>query len=279
MQTSEKDSVTDSDVSDEEPIVFRARMNESVMPGVVSGNPCESDNENFSHTQYIEPGPRNPQNPSKKEKTTCHAETSDRKISTEECEIMKDLELIAGSAEETIEPVSLVGARKSVVQTAESIIVCLDPCDSGINSETEEDANTCPQTTAIEDFEKKLEPETTTEWGDLKKEGEKHEKTKEVRRLVATINLQPRWYQPRDCEITYSRSDGGMGKLSGPLSPKNGATASFEPTDMKRNQIKSPDLEEGIQSDRNNPVVTADNLNADCCSARVGGTKELTSIN
>ena len=114
---------------------------------------------------------------------------------------MKDLELIAGSAEETIEPVSLVGASKSVVQTAESIIVCLDPCDSGINSETEEDANTCPQTTAIEDFEKKLEPETTTEWGDLKKKGEKCEKKKGVR------------------------------KFGKPLSPKNGATALFESTD------------------------------------------------
>ena len=82
VQTSEKDYVTDSYVSDEEPIIFGTPINESVIPGVVSGNPCEAENINFSHAQNIEPGPRNSKDRSKKEKGMCHAETSNGQINT-----------------------------------------------------------------------------------------------------------------------------------------------------------------------------------------------------
>ena len=127
-----KDNVTDSDVSKQ--IVFNTSINESGIPGVVPGNTCELENRNFYHTQSIKPEPRNPQNPSKKEKVMCHAKTSDGEISTEECGIMEDLEHISEGARRVVESVSLVRASTLFVQTAESIIVCLDPCYSGINT-------------------------------------------------------------------------------------------------------------------------------------------------
>ena len=106
-------------MSDEEPIVFNTSINESGIPGVVPENPCELENKNFSHTQYIERDPRNPQNPSKKERMMCHAETRSKKIIVEEHGIMRDLRPMAGSAEEVIEPVSIIRGSTSVVQTAE----------------------------------------------------------------------------------------------------------------------------------------------------------------
>ena len=46
---------------------------------------------------------------------------------------------------------SLVRASISFVQTKESIIVCLDPCDSGINTEFE--AGSCTEDLDNEGFE------------------------------------------------------------------------------------------------------------------------------
>ena len=44
-----------------------------------------------------------------------------------------------------IEPVSL-GKTLSIAQNLEARTVALSPCDSGMGSETKEDASTCPQT-------------------------------------------------------------------------------------------------------------------------------------
>ena len=46
---------TDSDLSDEEPLVFETAINESVIPGVVLGGPFELENRNFFHTQNLDP--------------------------------------------------------------------------------------------------------------------------------------------------------------------------------------------------------------------------------
>ena len=67
----------------------------------------------------------------------CHAETRSGEMSMEEHGIMKDLRPMAGNAEVVVEPVSLVGANKSVVQTAKPRVAWLNPCDSGISSESE----------------------------------------------------------------------------------------------------------------------------------------------
>ena len=59
-----------------------------------------------------------------------------------------------------VEPVSLVRASTSFVQTAESI-VCLDPCDFGINTESE--AGSCTEDLDNEGFETdKLAPQDTS---------------------------------------------------------------------------------------------------------------------
>ena len=79
--------------------MLNTSITESGIPGVVSENPCELDNKNFSHTQYIEPDPRNPQNPSKKERMMCHAKTRSEEISMEEHGIMRDLRPMFGSGE------------------------------------------------------------------------------------------------------------------------------------------------------------------------------------
>ena len=56
---------------------------------------------------------------------------------------MKDLEPMSEYARGVVEFLSLVRASTSLVQTAEAIIVCLDPCDSGINTESE--AGSCTE--------------------------------------------------------------------------------------------------------------------------------------
>ena len=137
----EKDNSKDLDVSDEEPIVYNTPINESVIPRVVSEN-RESKNRKFSHTRNREPEPRHPKDASRREKIICHAETREVVISTEEHGITKDLKPMTGSPKRVVEPVALVRAGTSVVQTAELIIVCLDPCDSGINSESEVGSST-----------------------------------------------------------------------------------------------------------------------------------------
>ena len=106
---------TDSGVSDEEPIVFNTCINNTGGPEVVPENPCELGNKDLSHTQYIEPDPRNLQKPNKKERIMCHAETRSEEISTEECGLMKDLEPMSECARGVVEPVSLVRASTSFV--------------------------------------------------------------------------------------------------------------------------------------------------------------------
>ena len=79
-------------------------------------------------------------------------------MSTEEHGIIKNLKPMAWNAKEVIEPVSFVRAGTFVVQTAESIIVCLDPCNSRINTESE--AGSCTKDSENEIFETiKLAPQ------------------------------------------------------------------------------------------------------------------------
>ena len=115
MQPSKRDYVTDSDVSDKEPIVFWKTINESVMPGVVPGDPFGFENKNSFHTNK-EPKLRiNCKDSSRKERVICHTETSGGEISTEECGLMKDLEPMSECARGVVEPVSLVRASTSFV--------------------------------------------------------------------------------------------------------------------------------------------------------------------
>ena len=91
----------------------------------------------------------------------CHAETRSEELSMEECGIMKDLEPISECARGVVEPASLVRASTSFIQTAASIIVCLDHCDSGINTESE--AGSCTEDLENEGFETdKLAPQNTS---------------------------------------------------------------------------------------------------------------------
>ena len=87
-----------------------------------------------------------------------------------------------------IEPDSLGKTITSTVQNLEAQTVSLSPCDSGVDSETEDDANTWPRTMPVGDVEKKLKPETTTAEEALKKKGEKHKKKLEGSWLLLTFS-------------------------------------------------------------------------------------------
>ena len=152
----------------------------------------------------------------------CHAETSDGQISTEECELMRDLEPMSECAKMVVEPVSLVRASTSFLKilhsteetrdelrewehvpseekiagstvepispematqsnalTGKSLLIHVDPFDSGIGSEEGSDAGennsgdeitaviklTSPKSMSGERERKQLSPEANNHLG------------------------------------------------------------------------------------------------------------------
>ena len=125
---------TDADVSDEEPMVSDTSITESVTPEVVSEDPCESENKNFSHTQNKENEPGNLREAGMKKKIICYFKILDTEEKREEVTKWEHVPSEKKIAKSNIRPISLEMVTKSRVLIGKSRFIYVDLIGSGISS-------------------------------------------------------------------------------------------------------------------------------------------------